>query len=128
MKFTETFANILLLLAIIGTTAGIFIYENSLEANRECITIHYRTYEHGNPTPNVVHIPNNEKTCFRLTSDDTTHMFNLPDFGIYSEAIHPGKWTYVEFTPEEAGEFSFVCTIVCSPLHSKVRGKIIVDG
>lgn len=127
MKFLEILATVLVVLAIAGTTAGIFAYEQVLESRRGCITIHMRTYEHGNPIPNTIRLKKGEPACLRLTSDDTTHGVNIPDFGLNSESIHPGKWTYLRFTPEKSGTFSFVCYIVCSPMHSRVRGKIIVE-
>lgn len=126
MKQLELLSTILIILAILGTTAAIFAYEQVLESRRECITIHMRTYEHGNPTPNTIRLKKGEPACLRLTSDDTTHGVNLPDFGINSEPIHPGKWTYLRFTPDKSGTFNFVCNIVCSPLHSRVRGKLII--
>jgi len=127
MKTLEIFANILMVVVLIGTAAGIFAYEGVLESQRECITIRFRQYERGNPTPNTVHLKKGEEVCLRLTSEDTTHALNIPDFNINSEPIHPGKWTYLRFTPEESGTFSFVCNIVCSPMHSRVRGKFVIE-
>jgi cytochrome c oxidase subunit 2 len=127
MRGLEILAFIAVILVLVGTVGGIFAYEYFLDADRECITIHMRTYEHGNPTPNVVRLKKGEPACLRLTSDDTTHGVNLPDFGIDSEPVHPGKWTYLRFTPEESGTYSFVCNIVCSPMHSRVRGKLIIE-
>jgi cytochrome c oxidase subunit 2 len=127
MKTLEIFANILMVVVLIGTAAGIFVYEGVLESQRECITIRFRQYERGNPTPNTVHLKKGEEVCLRLTSEDTTHALNIPDFNINSEPIHPGKWTYLRFTPEESGTFSFVCNIVCSPMHSRVRGKFVIE-
>jgi len=126
-KVVEGISAVLVFLSIIGTVAGIFIYEGVLETNRDCVTIHMRQYERGNPTPNTVYLKKGEPACLRFTSDDTTHGVNIPDFDIYSESIHPGKWTYIHFTPEESGTFSFVCYIVCSPMHSRVRGKLIIE-
>ncbi len=127
MKTLEIFANILIVIVLVGTAAGIFMYEGMLESQRECVTIRFRRYERGNPTPNTVYLKKGEEACLRLTSEDTTHALNIPDLGIYSEPIHPGKWTYVYFTPEKSGTFSFVCTIVCSPMHSRVRGRLIIE-
>lgn len=127
MKIIESFAVGLVILTIAGTAAAIAGYEGVLESRRECITIRMRTYEHGNPTPDVIHLKRGEPACLRLTSLDTTHGFNIPDLNLYADPIHPGKWTEVRFTPQESGTYSFVCTIVCSPMHSRVRGKIIVD-
>ncbi len=126
MKKLEFVSVALFVLMVVGITIGIFAYEQSLEQARGCITIHFRQYERGNPTPNKVYLKKGEPVCLRLTSDDTTHGMNIPDFKIYSDPIHPGKWTYVYFTPDKTGEFSFVCYTVCSPMHSKVRGKFVI--
>jgi cytochrome c oxidase subunit 2 len=127
MKLMEALAVIAVVVTVLGTVVGIFAYEQVREAGRECVTIRMRTYERGNPTPNTVHLKKGEPACLRLTSEDTTHGLNIPDMNISSDPIHPGKWTYLRFTPEEAGTFSFVCNIVCSPMHSRVRGKLIVE-
>lgn len=127
MKLTETIATMLVVLAIAGTTVGIFGYEQVLDSQRDCITIHMRTYEHGNPVPNTIYLKKGQPACLRLTSDDTTHGFNIPDLNLSSDPVHPGKWTYVRFTPQESGTYSFVCYLVCSPMHSRVRGKIVVE-
>lgn len=126
MKRLEIIGTILFILTVFGTGVGIFVYEGILDSQRECVTLHMRTYEHGNPKPNTIYLKKGEPTCLRITSDDTTHGFNIPDFGVYSEPIHAGKWTYLRFTPEKSGTFSFVCYIVCSPMHSRVRGKLII--
>lgn len=127
MKSLETWAIIAVVIAVFGTAAGIFAYEGVLESKRECITLHMRTYEHGNPTPNTIHLKAGEPACLRVTSNDTTHGINIPNLNLNSEPIHPGKWTYLRFTPEEPGTYSYVCNIVCSPMHSRVRGKLIVE-
>ena len=127
MKTLEIFANILMVIVLVGTAVAIFTYEGVLESQRDCITIRFRQYERGNPTPNTVKLKSGEEVCLRLTSEDTTHGLNIPDYGINSEPIHPGKWTYVYFTPEESGTISFVCNVVCSPMHSRVRGKFVIE-
>ena len=127
MKTLEILANIIMVVVLVGTAVGIFVYEGILENQRDCVTIRFRIYERGNPTPNTVYLKKGEEVCLRLTSEDTTHGLNIPDMGIYSEPIHPGKWTYVYFTPEDSGTYSFVCTIVCSPMHSRVRGKLVIQ-
>ena len=127
MKTLEIFANILIVIVLVGTAVAIFTYEGVLESQRDCITIRFRQYERGNPTPNTVKLKSGEEVCLRLTSEDTTHGLNIPDYGINSEPIHPGKWTYVYFTPEESGTISFVCNVVCSPMHSRVRGKFVIE-
>lgn len=126
MKHLELLSTVLIILAVVGTTVAIFAYEYFLDSQRDCITVHMRTYEYGNPVPNTIHLKKGQPACLRLTSDDTVHGVNIPDFGLNSEPIQPGNWTYLRFTPAKSGTFSFVCYIVCSPMHSRVRGKLII--
>lgn len=127
MKRIELVGALLVVLAVVGTSAAAFAYEQVRDANDGCITIIMRTYEHGNPTPNLIRVKKGEKVCLRLTSYDVTHGFLISDFGVDGGAIHAGKWTRIEFVPPEAGTFNYVCTIRCSPMHSRVRGRIIVE-
>jgi len=127
MRRTEIMAALLVMLVIVGTPASAFAYKFIAARNEGCITIIMRTYEHGNPTPNPIRVKRGEKVCLRLTSYDVTHGFLISDLGVDGGAIRPGKWTRVEFVPTETGTFNYVCTIRCSPMHSRVRGQIIVE-
>ncbi len=126
MKVPEMIGTLLVVLVLIATPAVVLAYQASGAADEGCQVIIMRTYEEGNPTPNETYLKINQPACLRITSYDVTHGFVISDMGIDAGEIHAGKWTKLEFTPKETGTFSYVCSIQCSPMHSKVRGKIIV--
>ena len=127
MKRFEVIAALLVLLVLVGTPVSVFAFQAVSSSTAECKTIIMRTYENGNPTPAETHVKKGQKVCLRLTSHDVTHGFLISDLGVDAGEIHAGKWTKVEFVPQEAGTFNFVCTLRCSPLHSRVRGAIVVE-
>lgn len=126
MKLPEMIGAILVMLVLVATPVGVFAYQATGQADEGCKVIVMRTYEDGNPTPEETYVKKDAKVCLRITSYDVTHGFVISDLGIDAGEIHAGKWTKLEFTPTETGTFSYVCSIQCSPMHSKVRGKIIV--
>jgi heme/copper-type cytochrome/quinol oxidase subunit 2 len=127
MRRIEIIGALLIFLVLVGTPAGVFAYQFGSSQTQSCNTIIMRTYENGNPTPDTTRVKKGQKVCLRLTSYDVTHGFVISDLGIDAGAIHAGKWTQIEFVPKEAGTFSFVCSIRCSPMHSRVRGRIVVE-
>ena len=126
MKRIEIIGIVLVALVVIGTPVAAFAYQ-SVSSAQNCQTVAMRIYESGGPLPDVVYVKKGQAVCLRLTSYDVTHGFIISDLGIDAGAIHPGKWTVLNFVPQESGEFSFVCSIRCSPMHSRLRGKIIVE-
>ncbi len=127
MKRFEMIGALIVVLVLVGTPVGVFAYQAVSSNTSPCKTIIMRTYEDGNPTPAETHVKKGQKVCLRITSYDVTHGFVISDLGIDAGEIHAGKWTTVEFTPPEAGTYSFVCSIRCSPMHSHVRGAIVVE-
>ncbi len=126
MKRIEIVGAVLIALVVIGTPITAFAYQ-SIASGQNCQTIAMRIHESGGPLPDVIRVKRGQPVCLRLTSYDVTHGFIISDLNVDAGAIHPGKWTVVNFVPPESGEFSFVCSIRCSPLHSRLRGKIIVE-
>lgn len=88
------------------------------------ITLH--TFEDGGFPPEVV-VEAGQPVRLRLTSADVTHGFVIADLGVDAGVIHPGKFTEVEFTPQKPGRYAYVCSIRCSPSHSKIRGILVVE-
>lgn len=60
-----------------------------------------------------------------ITSQDVTHGFALPDFGI-SKTLNKGETVDVEFVADKKGTFSFFCSVVCGLGHGGMRGQLIV--
>src|SRR3989338_5598779 len=46
-----------------------------------------------------------------LTADDTTHNFNIDEFGVKIPTIEAGNTASVEFTPDTIGEFEYYCSV-----------------
>ncbi len=75
----------------------------------------------------VIEVSMGDTVVFKLTSSDVVHGFSLKDFGIYlKEGIEPGKATYVSFTADKTGTFTFTCNAVCGDMHQNMQGTIIV--
>ncbi len=125
----ELTALILVLLAIFGAPAGVALYEYYDEANRpkEELTLVGHTPLNGNWSQREIRVRLGDKVRIRLTSEDVTHGFLIPDFGINAGPISPGKFKMVEFTADQRGEFKFYCNVVCSHQHGGMTGKIIVE-
>ncbi len=91
------------------------------------VTVIMRAPENGNITPTEIHAKVGQKVRLHITSQDVAHAFWIGELGVDAGVIEPGKWTTIEFTPDEAGEFSYTCNVRCSPQHNLVRGKLIVE-
>lgn len=115
-----------ILAMLIGVPTGAFALKSAQAKAYGFTDIVLRTPEDGNVTPEI-HVKKGQLVKLRITSADVTHGFAIGDLKIDAGQIHPGKFTYIEFTPQEAGTFSYYCTIVCSPLHSYVRGTMVVE-
>jgi heme/copper-type cytochrome/quinol oxidase subunit 2 len=66
---------------------------------------------------------------FKLTSSDVVHGFSLKDFEVYlTEGIEAGKATYVSFTADKVGTFTFSCNAICGDMHQNMQGTLIVKA
>ena len=75
----------------------------------------------------VIEVSRGDTVVFKLTSSDVIHGFSLKDFGVFlTEGIEPGKATYVSFTADKAGTFTFSCNAICGEMHQNMQGTIIV--
>lgn len=69
-----------------------------------------------------------ERVRLRIRSEDVVHGFAIGRLGVEAGPIEPGKVTTVEFVANEAGEFTFYCTMWCDPNHPRMRGVLEVRG
>ncbi len=129
MKKFEIAAILAVLGILIVAPAAILAYQYGYVPNQSAndITLIMRTPENGGPSPTTIHVKVGQRVRLRITSHDVAHGFLIGDLGVDGGVIEPGKWKIVEFTPDEAGEYSYTCNIRCSARHPEVRGKIIVD-
>jgi mono/diheme cytochrome c family protein len=69
-----------------------------------------------------------ERVRLRIRSEDVVHGFAIGRLGVEAGPIEPGKVTTVEFVANEAGEFTFYCTMWCDRNHPRMRGVLEVRG
>lgn len=77
----------------------------------------------GGYSPDVVVVKQNQPVRLNFYRDETASCSEtvvFGDFGI-ARVLPPFKTTQVEFTPDKAGEFNFVCGM------NMLRGKLIVE-
>ena len=77
-------------------------------------------------SPRNIRISLNKKVRFRITSDDVTHGFSLPELGI-DQVIEPGKETVIDFQPTKKGTFTLLCSVACGVGHTGMKGSIIIE-
>lgn len=69
-----------------------------------------------------------ERVRLRIRSEDVVHGFAIGRLGVDAGPIEPGKTATVEFVADQAGEFTFYCTMWCDPSHPRMRGTLEVRG
>ena len=77
----------------------------------------------------VIEVSKGDRVVFKLTSSDVVHGFSLKDFEVYlTDGIEPGKTTYVTFTADKAGTFTFSCNAICGEMHQNMQGTLVVKA
>lgn len=122
----EIVALILVLLVVAGVPAAMLLYDQRQRPADE-ITLIGRTPLRGNWSQREIRVKQGAVVRLRLTSEDVTHGFLIPDLGVNGAPISPGVFKTVEFTAERAGVFNFYCNNLCSHEHGGMTGKIIVE-
>lgn len=126
-KTSEIVAAIVVFLIAVGLPAGATAARVAgAGAPPGTIDVTLRTFEDGGFPPEI-RVKAGQPVRLRLTSADVTHGFVIGDLGVDAGYIHPGKFTMVEFVPDERGRFAYVCSARCSPSHSKIRGILVVE-
>jgi cytochrome c oxidase subunit II len=75
--------------------------------------------------PDQITAKKGEPVVLEIKSEDVTHGFSLPDFGVRGE-VKPGSVMRVRFTPEKAGQFTFTCDVFCGSGHEDMSGTLTV--
>lgn len=73
-----------------------------------------------------IHVKKGTPVIIEISSTDRLHGFNLPDFGVRGD-VTPGKITRIEFTPDKAGKFAYLCDVFCGDGHENVNGVLVVE-
>lgn len=77
----------------------------------------------------VLEVPDNRPIQFNVTSEDVTHGFWVPNFGVQVDA-NPDETTVVRATPDKMGVFIVRCSQLCGLYHSFMytHGKVVTTA
>jgi cytochrome c oxidase subunit 2 len=76
-------------------------------------------------SPAQITVKKGVPVILELTSQDSKHGFNLPQFKVRAD-VKPGSVTRVSFTPDKTGTFRFACDVFCGSGHKNMSGALIV--
>jgi len=109
MKRNELIATILVVLATIGTVAGIFAIEKYRRTKFFTVELIARAPLNGNWYPRKITVPLGKEVRLLIRNIETvSHGFAIPDLGISAGEIKAGEVRVVKFTPDKKG-ISLLC-------------------
>lgn len=114
---------------VVGGVLGARTYEASLEAERGAIDLVARVpmSAEGGWSAKEIHVRAGEEVVIRLTSEDVTHGFLVPDLGVQSGPILAGTYQIVRFRADRSGVYTYYCNVLCSHRHGAMIGKLVVE-
>ncbi len=125
MAMRELAGIVLVIVATVVTTAGIFTYKALSE--RDTVTLLAQSPEKGNWSPEVVRLERGRETSIVIRNVDVvSHGFYVPALNIVIKEIKAGEVEELSLTINEAGEYPFYCVVWCSDSHLLMRGVITV--
>ncbi len=81
--------------------------------------------KHFPPAPEI-RVKQGESVVLRLASADVLHSFAIPALNLGPIDVPAGEVREVQFTAKDPNTLLFLCWQVCSPMHGKLQGKIVV--
>ena len=69
-----------------------------------------------------------DHVVLRLHSADVLHTFAIPILRLGPVDVPAGHTVEMEFDADRPGVLTFLCWQVCSPEHSKLRGRFVVEA
>ncbi len=126
MRMMEIAAVVLLVVSIAGLPAAALGYESLRHSSYDgqVITL---TGAHGVWSQDTIQVKQGQKLRLRLISNDVAHGFMLKGYGIEIDEVYPGKEKVIDIVVDRPGTFAFVCTVLCSPDHRDMKGKLVVE-
>lgn len=98
------------------------------EGGIRTIYVYGWTVEEGGWSPGEIVVRSGERVRLVIRSMDMSHGLQIPELGIDTGVIKPGYEAVIEISLDKPGEYTFYCSVYCSPLHYKMVGKIVVVG
>lgn len=94
------------------------------QAGPRVIRIEARKFRYA---PNVITLKKDEEVVLELTALDFSHGFTVPDFHLRADLV-AGQAVTVNFRPDRAGKFAFLCDNFCGSGHEEMGGMLIVNA
>ena len=86
-----------------------------------------RAPERGNWEPREIRLARGQPVTLVIRNVDVvSHGFYVPALNLLVSDIRAGDVREIQFTPQQAGEFPFYCSVWCGDYHMDMRGKLIV--
>jgi cytochrome c oxidase subunit 2 len=121
--------------SVFGTASSVFTHPPNIFPERERgnypkgqgnvkFNIIARMFEF---VPNKIVVKHGQKVTLNIVSEDVTHGFALPEYGIEEELL-PKEPITITFVADRRGNFPFVCSVICGAVHSHASmvGNLIV--
>ena len=114
---------------VLGAVLGARLYQDRLAAERGIIDLvgTVPVVGGGGWSVREIHVKQGDTVTLRLTSEDVTHGFLIPDLGIEAQPIEPGTYQTVTFRADRPGIYTYYCNVLCSHRHGAMVGKLVVD-
>ncbi len=77
--------------------------------------------------PNPIRVEAGRPVRLELSSRDVSHGIGIPELGVSEQIPASGETVTAEFTPEQPGEYTFICNVYCGQGHSAMTGTLIVE-
>jgi cytochrome c oxidase subunit 2 len=75
--------------------------------------------------PAEIRVKQGEMVRLQFTAPEVPMGVNLADFNQRVDVV-PGKTAVIEFAPDKAGSFTFLCDVFCGSGHEDMSGTLIV--
>ncbi len=120
----------LVLALVVGGVLGARAYDAGQRAASGAIdvTASLPTTPDGGWSAKEIRVKAGEEVTIRLTSEDVTHGFLIPDLGVQSAPIQAGAYQTIRFRADKPGVYTYYCYVLCSHRHGAMIGKLIVEG
>lgn len=70
-------------------------------------------------SPDTINVNKGDKVKITIENTDTKHGIRIPSLGLAGNDV-------VEFSADTAGEFEWLCNVMCGSGHREMKGKLIV--